>query len=60
MNKDKAYTVHCAGGYRSVAAASIMKKYGITEVTNVLGGFNAMKIIEGAPVSAFQEQATML
>ena len=35
LNKDKAYTVHCAGGYRSVAAASIMKKYGVKDVSNV-------------------------
>jgi len=60
LNKDKAYTVHCAGGYRSVAATSIMKKYGVKDVSNVLGGFNAMKGLEGAPVSAFHEQTTML
>ena len=60
LDKSKAYTVHCAGGYRSVAAASIMKKYGIADVTNVLGGFNTMKQIDGLPTTEFHEQTTML
>jgi hydroxyacylglutathione hydrolase len=60
LDKNTSYMVHCAGGYRSVAAASIMKKFGVKNVTNVLGGFNAMKVIDGLPVSSFQEQTTML
>jgi len=35
--------VHCAGGYRSVIAASIIKKEGIHNIRNVLGGWNAIK-----------------
>jgi len=35
--------VHCAGGYRSVIAASIMKKQGIHNLRNVLGGWNKIK-----------------
>lgn len=35
--------VHCAGGYRSVIACSILKQKGISNVTNVEGGFGAMK-----------------
>jgi rhodanese-related sulfurtransferase len=60
LDKSKNYTVHCAGGYRSVAAASILKKLGVAEVANVLGGFNAMKQVDGLPVSDYTEQTTML
>lgn len=35
--------VHCAGGYRSVIAASILKKQGIHNLRNVLGGWNKIK-----------------
>lgn len=35
--------VHCAGGYRSVIAASIMKKEGIHNIRNVVGGWAKIK-----------------
>ena len=35
--------VHCAGGYRSVIACSLLKQKGINNVTNIEGGFVAMK-----------------
>jgi hydroxyacylglutathione hydrolase len=35
--------VHCAGGYRSVIAASLMKRQGIHNLRNVLGGWNEIK-----------------
>ncbi len=35
--------VHCAGGYRSVIAASILKKEGIHNLRNVIGGWGAIK-----------------
>jgi len=35
--------VHCAGGYRSVIAASILKSRGIHNITDVKGGFGAIK-----------------
>jgi hydroxyacylglutathione hydrolase len=34
--------VHCAGGYRSVIAASIIKARGFHNVVNVLGGYDAI------------------
>jgi glyoxylase-like metal-dependent hydrolase (beta-lactamase superfamily II)/rhodanese-related sulfurtransferase len=34
--------VHCAGGYRSVIAISILKARGIHNVVNILGGFKAI------------------
>jgi rhodanese-related sulfurtransferase len=35
--------VHCAAGYRSVIAGSLLKKQGINNVINVEGGFGAIK-----------------
>ena len=35
--------VHCAGGYRSVIAASMLKKQGIHNIRNVLGGWNKIR-----------------
>lgn len=35
--------VHCAGGYRSVIAASLMKRQGIHNLRNLLGGWNKIK-----------------
>ena len=35
--------VHCAGGYRSVIACSLLKREGIHNVTNIEGGFGAIK-----------------
>lgn len=47
--KEKSY-LYCAGGYRSVIAASILKSRGIHNVVNVAGGFAAIKNA-GIPVS---------
>jgi glyoxylase-like metal-dependent hydrolase (beta-lactamase superfamily II)/rhodanese-related sulfurtransferase len=33
--------VHCAGGYRSSIATSLLRRAGFAEVANVTGGFNA-------------------
>jgi len=38
--------IHCAGGYRSVIASSLLKKQGIDNLRNVLGGWSAIKQIE--------------
>jgi glyoxylase-like metal-dependent hydrolase (beta-lactamase superfamily II)/rhodanese-related sulfurtransferase len=35
--------VHCAGGYRSVIAASLIKRQGIHNLRNVMGGWNKIK-----------------
>lgn len=35
--------IHCAGGYRSVIAASLIKKQGFHNIRNVLGGWNKIK-----------------
>ena len=42
-NADEEYYVHCAGGYRSLIAISILQSRGYTKLINVEGGFNAIK-----------------
>jgi rhodanese-related sulfurtransferase len=37
--------VHCAGGYRSVIACSLIKRQGIHNVRNVLGGYKAIQSV---------------
>lgn len=41
--KDKTFFMYCAGGYRSMIAASILKSRGIHNLIDVAGGFNAIK-----------------
>ncbi len=41
--ENEKFFVHCAGGYRSVIAASILKSRGIHNVVDVAGGFAAIK-----------------
>ena len=40
---ENTFFIHCAGGYRSMIAASILKSRGIHNLINVEGGFNAIK-----------------
>jgi hydroxyacylglutathione hydrolase len=42
--------VHCAGGYRSVIAASLLKRQGIHNLRNVLGGWGKIKEQEKAEI----------
>jgi hydroxyacylglutathione hydrolase len=45
--RDRRIAVHCAGGYRSSIAASILHRYGITNLIEVAGGlaaWNAAKL----------------
>ena len=42
--------IHCAGGYRSVIAASLLKREGIHNLRNVLGGWNKIKEQEKAKI----------
>jgi hydroxyacylglutathione hydrolase len=39
--------VHCAGGYRSVIASSLLKRQGIHNIRNVVGGWGKIKEQEG-------------
>lgn len=48
--ENKTFYIHCAGGYRSVIAASLLKSRGIHNLINVAGGFKAIKAA-GIPVT---------
>ncbi|MDO6597408.1 MBL fold metallo-hydrolase [Oceanihabitans sp. 2_MG-2023] len=41
--EDKPFYIHCAGGYRSVIAASILKSRGIHNFIDIAGGYGAIK-----------------
>ncbi|WP_426430189.1 MBL fold metallo-hydrolase [Winogradskyella sp. HB-48] len=41
--EDKTFYLHCAGGYRSVIAASILKSRGIHNLVDIAGGYDAIK-----------------
>lgn len=41
--KEVAFILHCAGGYRSMIAASILKQRGFDNFVDVIGGFNEIK-----------------
>jgi rhodanese-related sulfurtransferase len=40
--KDKPFIIHCAGGYRSMIASSVLKARGIENFKEVAGGFGAI------------------
>ena len=46
---DGNFFVHCAGGYRSMIASSILKSRGIDSMTDIIGGFSAIKS-SGIPI----------
>jgi len=42
INPDEHFYIHCAGGYRSMIAASILQARGYRNFTEVAGGFGAI------------------
>jgi len=54
VEKDETLYIHCAGGYRSVVAGSILKARGFDNIVNVHCGWNKIKLTDvpietGAP-----------
>jgi hydroxyacylglutathione hydrolase len=43
LKKDKKYFVHCAGGYRSMIFNSMLRARGFDNLTDISGGFEAIK-----------------
>jgi len=43
INSDEKNFIHCAGGYRSVIACSILKRNGFKSVVDVAGGFSSIR-----------------
>ena len=54
------FFLHCAGGYRSMIAASILNSHGIRNFTEIEGGFNGIKKTEKLPTSDFVCQSKTL
>ncbi len=60
VDRDTPYLLHCAGGYRSVIAASILKARGFDRLVNVEGGFKAIKESGKVATTEYAEQVTEL
>lgn len=43
LDKNTTYHVHCAGGYRSVIAISLLMQNGYTKLVDISGGYGAIK-----------------
>lgn len=56
VSDDNNLYIHCAGGYRSVIAASILKRQGYHNLRNVLGGFGKMKDVKGLKIIAQEKE----
>jgi rhodanese-related sulfurtransferase len=42
LDRDEHFYIHCAGGYRSMITASILKSRGFDNFTEIAGGFGAI------------------
>lgn len=49
---ERAYLIHCAGGYRSMIAASLLRRHAFERMVNVHGGFSKMKAFLTEPVGS--------
>ena len=43
VDREKLVVVHCKGGYRSSIATSILRRAGLRDIANLIGGFDAWK-----------------
>ena len=50
LNETDNLYIYCGSGYRSVIAASILKKQGYHSLRNVIGGWNAIKEEKNIPI----------
>ena len=57
INESDNLYVHCAGGYRSVIASSLLKRQGFHNLRNVVGGWN--KIKEQEKVEIVKEKSVL-
>ncbi|MFN8357882.1 MAG: MBL fold metallo-hydrolase [Spirosomataceae bacterium] len=60
INRNQTYYVHCAGGYRSMVAVSILKARGFENLIDIAGGFDAIKKVGKLPISEYVCPSTML
>lgn len=59
INPDQHFVMHCAGGYRSMIGASILKARGYHNFSEVAGGFKSIAAA-GVPKSDFMCQSKVL
>ena len=50
INEENNVYVHCAGGYRSIIASSLLKRQGIHNIRNITGGWAGIKEQEKAEI----------
>ena len=48
IDLDMPVVVHCAGGYRSMIAASVLRRQGAADVSDLLGGYEAWRLASSA------------
>lgn len=58
--KDKSFVIHCAGGYRSMIAASILKGRGWNNFVDIREGFKGVKENTDVGLTEYVEPTTML
>lgn len=59
LDRNTIYHLHCAGGYRSMITASILKSRGFDNIVDVAGGFKSIKE-SGVPVTDYVCPTTLL
>jgi len=60
LNQATKYYVHCRSGYRSMVAASILKKLGFDQVVDINGGFIAIEEETSIHTTAFVCPSTLV
>ena len=60
IDRQKTTYLHCAGGYRSMIFASILKSRGYDKIVDVVGGFKALKESGKFKTSQYVKQASEL
>jgi len=43
LDANSTYYIHCAGGYRSMVAASLLRANGFKNLIDIAGGYKAIK-----------------
>jgi hydroxyacylglutathione hydrolase len=51
LPEERSIVVYCSSGYRSAIAASVLRRAGVTEVADLVGGLGAWQAASAAPVS---------
>lgn len=59
LDNEKKYFLHCAGGYRSMITASILRARGFDQLVDIQGGFEALSKTD-LPRTEYHEPTTML